>query len=249
MTIEDQIAVLFARTNPVPSLDLLDPIDPVDIDALRDEFERSSMMSELHTIESEFDKQPKQRPIFGLVAAVTIVVAAAVVIFALANRNEEVVATPVDIAERYMAAMNAHDAQTVMSLLADSVPRLDDYPSEIEQEDVFGWTYHVDACVELDRPSQVRCPYAFSNDITRALGTGPYTGSSFTFQIEDGEIRWVNKNEDSSGFNEDIGVFVAWMEENHPEAEVEEMYYQYQGSVNLNRWKQFLPEFVASLEG
>ena len=206
-------------------------------------------MSEILTIEPN---QPKQRPIFGLVAAVTIVVASVVVIIAVANRNADVAPNPVGIAEGYMAAMNAHDSETVMSLLAedaafhDSVPRLEHYPSEIEQEAVLGWTYHVDACVQ-ETPSKVRCSYAFSNDITRALGTGPYSGSFYIFQIEDGEVTSVNNFEESGGFNEDIGVFVEWMLVNHPE--VEGMYYQYQGDDNLNRWKQFLPDFIASLEG
>ena len=61
MNIEDQVAVLFARANPVPSLDLLDPIDPVDIDALRDESERSSAMSEVKTIEPRREDSNRRR--------------------------------------------------------------------------------------------------------------------------------------------------------------------------------------------
>ncbi len=47
MTIDDQVATLFARANPVPSLDLLDPLPSVDIDAFRSESERSSVMTDI----------------------------------------------------------------------------------------------------------------------------------------------------------------------------------------------------------
>ena len=86
MNIEDQVAVLFARANPVPSLDLLDPIDPVDIDALRDESERSSAMSEVKTIEPKREDSNRRRFAPGLALAGVIVVVA-VAAFALANRN------------------------------------------------------------------------------------------------------------------------------------------------------------------
>ena len=42
MTIEDQIAALFANANPVPSLDVFDPVEPLDIDRLERRPERSS---------------------------------------------------------------------------------------------------------------------------------------------------------------------------------------------------------------
>ncbi len=104
MTIEDQVAAIFARANPVPSLAQFDPIELVDIDRLTDQSERSSEMSELQSIEPELDKQPKQRPIIGLVAAGIIVVAAAVAVIVFANRSPEVVASPVDVAESFLEA-------------------------------------------------------------------------------------------------------------------------------------------------
>ena len=102
MNIEDQVAVLFARANPVPSLDLLDPIDPVDIGALRDKSERSSAMSEVKTIEPEREGSDRRRFAPGLALAGVMVVVAA---FALANRSPAPVAGPVGIAEAYIVAI------------------------------------------------------------------------------------------------------------------------------------------------
>ena len=62
MNIDDQIAALLAGANPVPSLGLLDPIPPVDIDALT-QSERSSVMTEIKTIEPEKEKGHVARPL------------------------------------------------------------------------------------------------------------------------------------------------------------------------------------------
>jgi len=65
MTVEDQVAVMFARANPAPTFDLLDPIEEKDIDRLSSESERSSLMMEIDTSKPETDAQPGRRPVFG----------------------------------------------------------------------------------------------------------------------------------------------------------------------------------------
>lgn len=49
MTIEDQIVALFARANPVPSLDVFDAVEPLDIDRLEMRPERSSEVTATKT--------------------------------------------------------------------------------------------------------------------------------------------------------------------------------------------------------
>ncbi len=49
MTFEDQVVALFAKANPVPSLDLLDVVEPLDMGHLADLPERSSAVTEAST--------------------------------------------------------------------------------------------------------------------------------------------------------------------------------------------------------
>jgi hypothetical protein len=95
--------------------------------------------------------------------------------------------------------------------------------------------------------SRVLCSYSFSNDLTRALGTGPYEGNSWNLLIEDGQITATTNDEpDQLHMQEAIGPFLNWVTENHPEAG--DMYWHYLDEDNLAKWEQYLPEFLASLE-
>ena len=176
MNIEDQVAVLFARANPVPSLDLLDPIDPVDIGALRDESERSSAMSEVKTIEPKREDSNRRRFAPGLALAGVMVVVA-IAAFALANRNPTPVASPAETATSFLNARNSHDAETMTALLADDVVWVPggellmdatNIPAAVEFERITGADYEF-TCAN-DGPSQVRCPYTLESDLSRALG-------------------------------------------------------------------------------
>jgi hypothetical protein len=258
MTIEDQIAAMFARANPVPSLDLLDPIDTMDIDHLTSHSERSSVMSEIHTIEPELDQPPARRPVGALVAAGVMVVAAAVVIVALANREPEVAATPVEIAESFLEARNAHNAEAMSELLADDavfVPgeellmNEDNLPAAAEFEEITGWTHEVQSCVE-DFPSRVRCNYAMENDLGRALGRVPIVGTFVIFEVEEGRIVTVQNSGDSDYIGGTMVAFGEWVEENHPEVAavmLPDDMAQILEPEALALWKQYIPEFVASV--
>ena len=62
MTDEDRIAALFAEANPVPSLDLLDPLEPLGIDPLEGRSKRSSVMTDLKTDRPESNNPRKVAP-------------------------------------------------------------------------------------------------------------------------------------------------------------------------------------------
>jgi hypothetical protein len=256
---DEEVAVMYARANPVPSLDLLDPFDPVDIDHLIAESERSSNnMSEIRTIEPKLEPA-RSRPVAGVAAVVALVVAGIVVVIALANRQPEVVdTTPQGIAEAFMAALNDHDADALVSLLADDVviefgpDTVEGYRPQIEQWQALGWTWEDVACAEAPptdtQPPVVRCAYAFSNDLTRAVGVGPYGNNAYRLTIDAGKIQEVNGAETDDPFQaEALGVFFDWVAENHPE-DAETMHFNYTDEDNLAKWKQYLPEFVADME-
>lgn len=146
---------------------------------------------------------PRQRRNPALVPAIVTAVIAIGVVVALVARQPALVAdTPVEIAEQFMAALNDHDAAAVRSLLADedgmiaeAVPGVAgiEIEQQIEQEEVLGWTYQIEACVDQtpeneSTQSVVTCTYSITDDITRAIGNEPYEGSRYEFVVVDGKI-------------------------------------------------------------
>ena len=201
----------------------------------------------------------RQRRSPAFVPAILTAVIAIGIIVALVARQPafEVADTPVGIAEQFMAALNEHDADSILALMADDGvfgDREDNDRGEIRQEEVLGWTYHVEECVDRDPESSggvshVGCTFAFSNDITRATGTGPYPGNSYHLWVEDGRITVAQSSDPSTDLFEDqaLVLFWEWMLENHP-GEFENMFWDYTDEENLAKWEQFLPEFVAAIE-
>ena len=90
MTNDDQVAALFAKTNPVPYLDLLDPVGILDIERLTHPSARSSEMTEVKTEEME-PQGPGRKPRLALVVAMAVV---AVVAVGILVNNESEVAAP-----------------------------------------------------------------------------------------------------------------------------------------------------------
>ena len=256
MNIEDQVAVLFARANPVPSLDLLDPIDPVDIDALRDESERSSAMSDVKTIEPKREDSNRRRFGPGLALAGVMVVVA-IGAFALANRNPTPVASPAEIATSFLNARNSHDAEAMTALLADDVVWVPggefvmdatNVPAAVEFERITGADYEF-TCAN-DGPSQVRCPYTLESDLSRALAFPPAPGAYYLFGIEDGQIVRVENVENGQfPYGATAVAFTDWLTTNHPEAgDPPDNNLGILEPEQLELWEQYVPEFVASLE-
>jgi hypothetical protein len=90
VTNEDQIAALFAKANPVPSLDLLDPVEALDMERLVHLSARSSEMTGLKTDDMKPEgPSPRRR----LAVAVAMAVVAVVAVGILVN-NESDVAAP-----------------------------------------------------------------------------------------------------------------------------------------------------------
>ena len=90
MTNEDQIAALFANANPVPSLDVFDPVEPLDMDRLEKRPERSRGMTDTKTDRLRVEGPGRWRRLAPVLAIPVIVLAA---ILMLANRNSEVATT------------------------------------------------------------------------------------------------------------------------------------------------------------
>jgi hypothetical protein len=186
-------------------------------------------------------------------AILTAVIGIGVIVALVARGPAPNVATPVEIADRFMAALNEHDVDAAFALIGEGAV-LDGDPEEqmrgqIRMEELQGWTYQVEPCVEAPTTStrsQVDCSYSHTSDLTRALGTGPYDGNVYRFVIVDGEIMSTNNHEPSTLFEETYVPFFRWVVENRPEAG--DMYWHYNDEENLAKWEQYLPEWLASLE-
>ena len=93
----------------------------------------------------------------------------------------------------------------------------------------------------------VRCTYFISNDLTEALGVGPYSGGLFEVTSEDGRITVVvNVEENRDTMFEEAGQpFVTWVEERDPEA-----FQIMDGALTpeaLALWEEYVDEFVATV--
>lgn len=75
VTDEDQIAALFAEANPVPSLDVFDPVEPVDLDRLESRSDESRLTTYLETERPEVGIAARW-PRLALLAAVPVITVA-----------------------------------------------------------------------------------------------------------------------------------------------------------------------------
>jgi hypothetical protein len=94
VTNEDQIAALFAEANPVPSLDVFDPVEPLDMDRLESRSRRSSVMTDLKSDKPKV-VAPARWPRLALLVAAPVI--AVVGLLLLTDRSTDVV-TPATIA-------------------------------------------------------------------------------------------------------------------------------------------------------
>ena len=102
------------------------------------------------------------------------------------------------------------------------------------------------------RPSdQVKCTYTMQNAWSEAIGVGPFTGSSFRFEIADGRIQKVTHHFDFSEFDPYVfAVFEEWLTDAYPD-DVDVMFSS-SGNFSLTPeaialFEQHTTEFVSSL--
>jgi hypothetical protein len=132
----------------------------------------------------------------------------------------------IDLAQRFMAARDAWDGETIRSLLADdatiddfAVENTEEYLANAEMERAAGWRHLQPECTatRIGPPIGVTCEYVMENALSRALGVGPYTGSRVEFTIADGHIASVTNRFDSSVYSgQTLEPFLMWVDEAHP---------------------------------
>jgi len=213
----------------------------------------------------------------GIVAACTILITVGIVV---ATRTTDDADAPVaagddavasgdaeqaiGVAQRFVEARDAWDGETVRSLVADdaviddfAVATVDDYVANSEFDQAIGWRYMQPQCTAtaVGPPVEVSCTYTMEDAWSRALGVGPYTGSSFEFVIADGEIQRVTHDFDFSQYSAQVfDVFGAWLDDAHPGA-FDVIFSADRNGTNMRRTtpeaialvEQYTTEFVASV--
>ncbi len=140
----------------------------------------------------------------------------------------------IDLAQRFVEARERWDGEAVRALVADDaeivgenqVTTADEYLVNADFERVTEWHFRQPECTATDvgLPIEVTCSYVMENAWSQALGVGPFTGSSFTFVIADGQIQQITHYFDFGQFSPQVfEVWVAWLTDNHPD-DVDAMY-------------------------
>lgn len=104
--------------------------------------------------------------------------------------------TPVEVAERYLDARNAGDAEAVRDLLADGVVFNDPAITDLEELDAgiealrrYGFEFTSYECLEsgVGPPASVTCTYMLEDTVQRIVGAPPTPGR-FYFDVSEGRI-------------------------------------------------------------
>jgi hypothetical protein len=254
VTPEDQIASLYAKANPVPTLDLLDPFEQVDLGHLRKQSERRSGMADIQTRRSSKQRRgrrPRLAPI--MLALGAVVIAVPMFLTGVASIDS----SPAAIGYSYMAALAGHDWEAAKPLFDPTLEegeaeRMTNLPTWAHARAV-GWVYSSQGCEEISEGSGgtlVECPFLSQTDWGRALQLEEAKGQ-VTLLIDEHIQRLTEEVVEEGGLGEGWDRFRAWVEEHHPE-DVETMY-DFGGGAAVHAealalWEQYTDEFVAQVE-
>jgi hypothetical protein len=253
VTPEDQIAALYAKANPVPTLDLLDHFEGVDLGHLRRQSERRSGMADIQTRRYSNQgrgRRPRLAPILVALGAVVIAVPMFLTGVALIDSS------PAAIGNSYMAALASHDWEAARPLFD---PTLEEGEAERMTNSAMwahasavGWVNLSQDCEEISEGpggTLVECPFLAQTDWGRALQLEEAKGQ--VSLLIDEHIQRLNEEIiEEGGLGEGWDRFRAWVEEHHPE-DVETMY-DFGGSAVVNPealalWERYTDEFVAQV--
>jgi hypothetical protein len=254
---DDQVVALFARANPVLSLDLLDPVGPLDPEHLGDRSERSWDMTELMTDEAQ---QVGRRPRWLVPVLATVVVLVAAIPLLLNNQN--LVGgdrTPSEkVAYAFIDALIEHDGMAAEALFADNglFDGMDpsSLPMELAHKEAVGWVYTNHECGEVSGGAPgttVRCDLLLQNELAEARGLEPVPGT-YVITVDEGRIHSASLRYDFAMLVDVRDRFRFWIEANHPD-DIEAMY-NGEGGARLDPesialWEQHVDEYVAELGG
>ena len=151
------------------------------------------------------------------------VVLLAGIVFVVLSRDGGLFAspTPLQVAQSYMEARNAWDADAARSLLADDVSMIDSpiitidgFGPEFEVLRVYEFQYEPFECIEYTEI--VKCTYLMTSNLQDIVGYPPIPGS-FELAIEDGQIVLLHHLFNYNEFGTNVyDPFLTWLESAHP---------------------------------
>lgn len=227
MNIEDQVLALFAQANPVPSLDLLDPIDAIDIDSLADQLERTDEMSKFGTTGQATEIGPaSQRPGLLIAAGVAVLVIVFGIGISTSNRAPDI-STPLGRATAFWLAVERDDRETAIGYLdpaqvdsgvVNTFGRAHTIEGQFEWYEAVGFQWALDQCVETTA-GNIECTVTGRNAWSDAIGVEPVTGVYFMDHGPSGITNIVeNRDSFSRQWIPDVfDIFARWVEIHHPE--------------------------------
>lgn len=266
MSYDDQVLALFGEANPVSDRDTLEHLLRPHLEVVEQRIGdmKETKVRVIDPAQPIVKQEQRHRLAYGLVAAVAVLIVGTVTWIAVVNDGEPDVASPVDIGRSFIEAQDAWDADAATALLAPDavikgsglVTEVEQYASNFAWYQALDWRWAVEECNQttVGPPAEVRCTLTHQNAWTRALGVGPYSGSSIDFVIGNGQIQELTDDTDLSAFSPEAwGVFTKWVTANHP-SELGVMIRR-QGLTSipivtpeaLALWEQYTNEFVASV--
>ena len=230
----DDIDLMVRRANPVPDPSTLEPIGSDD--AVREDRRRMVMQIQELSDTGEITRLRRDRR--GPTAAVVAAAAALVVVALVAvsawsgDDGDDPTATasraPAEVAESFMAAIAAGDAERVATLVTDRAlvgsGGLDGLDAELRWREAVGYDVLPEPCeatVETAFRTIFRCPYSYNSIHSDELGFAPFEGSHYRVVV--GDDARISSYQDELDFDrnrfsaEVYEPFIAWMEANNPE--------------------------------
>ena len=231
---DDEVMRLFAQADPARAGDLAPRIDAARyLDTLR---ERSTEVTLTDIDSNPADPRSHHAWLLTAVAVVLLVIAASAVALILrddsrpANQPPPVEQlTPMQVANEFVAAYTAYDADTVASLLAPDADvaglfQRSDWRLGLRYMQAIRMRLLLTPCEETASSSSrtmVECLFAFHALGSEALGLGPFPGGAFGLTIRDGKVIdagvGVQYALTNDAFKTQMGEpFAAWMRAKYP---------------------------------
>ena len=170
--------------------------------------------------------------------------------------------TPVDIANQYMEARNAFDAEKAGALMsADATvvdaPRMgrNELQQGFQALRVYEAKWDPFECANKPGTTLVTCDYSLETNLSRIVGHSPVEGSILLL-VEDGQITSLVHNFNYDDYAPNVfEKFLTWLGSEHPGA-IEEVYVDRDGAMSpnlepasLSRLAAYIEEYDRSLNG
>jgi hypothetical protein len=194
----------------------------------------SQQMSEdVHRTElGRESKRLDRRLLIGAVAAAALVLIGLFVVF----QRREAAPAPVELATSFVEAVGASDAEQAISYLGDDADislmissvgaqgvegTLGEFRLLLSLFEATGYKQMLDSCKDLGSSvsgTSLRCTFEYHNFRSDEIGRGPFSGSSFSLTVRDGEIVQARTDFGIEEFSTQMWEpFASWVSKTYPE--------------------------------